>query len=470
MQRSIRVAEVMAVELLNTTENQTFAIRAMTDTIQFLDEDSATEWLFFVCPKKLGELPLLLKVSVIEVINGREIRKDVIIEEHIIVAGVVPIEAEVFKKSGQTFNFQTDVSNMGLSEVPHLAPAPAQAQQPADQNSYAPLLRQAGVMVLIFFVVGGLGIGLFLERTRSEFADALAQSKKKFDTENDRLKDKNDSLTSVNEILRKENEGWTDRLASRTASIAEKGKPKRSKLASRTASIAGKEKPKRSKQLENARSKIATLTKSNDKLAMDIRHLEEENSRLVTANEVLTNANQNLNLDLAETKAKLEGESTVKAALVSEKKQLENDNQILVNKVDMFLAVKVSNINIKEVKVGRNGKDRSTSRRSHKTNLSICFNTEPNEVVPAGEETFYLRIIDPKGTSLDVESLRSDVSNDKPREEGFRYTTAALCNYTNSVTEVCGVWQPDQHFIKGKYTIEVYNKGYLVGADKFDLE
>ncbi len=106
-QRSIRVAEIMAVEMLNVAENQPFAIRGMTETIQFLEVGDFTEWLFYVRPLRLGEFPLLLKVSVIEVINGREVKKDVVIEEHVIVSGEAVEEKEVLKKTGVEVSFQT---------------------------------------------------------------------------------------------------------------------------------------------------------------------------------------------------------------------------------------------------------------------------------------------------------------------------------------------------------------------------
>lgn len=120
--RQIRVAEIMSVELLNVAENQPFAIRAMTETVQFLESDDYTEWLFYVRPLRHGEFPLLLKVSVLEVINGREVKKDVVIEEHVIVSNEAQEETPVLKKSGvevslqQAPAFQSDASHSNAEE------------------------------------------------------------------------------------------------------------------------------------------------------------------------------------------------------------------------------------------------------------------------------------------------------------------------------------------------------------------
>lgn len=100
VQQSIRVAEVMAVEMLNVLESKPFHIRPISDTIQFLDEADYTEWLFYVRPLQEGAFPLLLKISVIEVIGGRELRKDVVIEEQIVVSSAAQEATETFRSAG----------------------------------------------------------------------------------------------------------------------------------------------------------------------------------------------------------------------------------------------------------------------------------------------------------------------------------------------------------------------------------
>ena len=64
--KSIRVSEIMAVSMLNVDETDPpFAIRTLSETVQFLDKDDFTEWLFYVKPIRMGKFPLILRVSVI---------------------------------------------------------------------------------------------------------------------------------------------------------------------------------------------------------------------------------------------------------------------------------------------------------------------------------------------------------------------------------------------------------------------
>jgi len=200
-----------------------------------------------------------------------------------------------------------------------------------------------------------------------------------------------------------------------------------------------------------------------DKLKADVGILTEKNTQLSTEN-------QTLNSSLTETQTRLSEESTAKASLISEKTQLETERQVLSKKVDIASAIRVKNITVKAVDVRSSGKEKSKSRASKVDKLNICFVTEPNEVVPSGEETFYLTVIDPTGATLAVESLGSGIAQDKRNEQEFRYTTTATTNYQNGESNVCGAWQPGQNFVKGKYEVKIFNKGYLVGSGSFNLK
>ncbi len=200
-----------------------------------------------------------------------------------------------------------------------------------------------------------------------------------------------------------------------------------------------------------------------DKLKAEVGILTEKTTQLTAEKETLTSS-------LTETQSRLSEESTAKAALISEKTQLETERQALTKKVDIASAVRVKNITVKAVDVRSSGKEKSKSRASKVDKLNICFLTEPNEIVPAGEEIFYLTVIDPTGATLAIESLGSGIAQDKRNEQEFRYTTSATCHYENGETNVCGAWQPGQNFVKGKYEVKIFNKGFLVGTGSFNLK
>ena len=237
-------------------------------------------------------------------------------------------------------------------------------------------------------------------------------------------------------------------------------------------------------ELETSKNQIAGLIRSNkdykngmaglerqkNEFLAQIEDLKKQVGILTETNTQLTTQNQQLNTSLTETTSKLQEESTAKAALISEKTQLESERTVLAKKVDIASAIRVKNVTVKSVDVRSNGKEKSKSRAGKVDKLNICFTTEPNEVVPSGEENFQIRIVDPTGAPLAIESLGSGVTNDKKAEAEVRFTTTASCQYDNGETNVCGAWQPGQNFAKGKYSVEIYNKGYLVGTGAFNLK
>jgi regulator of replication initiation timing len=217
------------------------------------------------------------------------------------------------------------------------------------------------------------------------------------------------------------------------------------------------------------KSAMANFDKQKKEYLAQIEDLKKQVGILTEQNTQLSEENQQLNSSLGETQSKLKEESAAKASLASEKSNLEAERNKLSKKVDIASAIRVKNIVVKGVDV-KGTKERAKSRAKKVDRLSVCFRTEANEVAPQGEETFYLRIIDPSGSPLSVDERGSGVAQNKRSDEEFRYTTVATCDYSNEETDVCGTWEPGQNFAKGKYKVEVYNKGYLVGTGSFNLK
>ena len=131
--KEVRVAEVMEVELLDPNEQPAFTIRRLNSAEQFLEKNDYTEWIFFVKPLRTGELPLVLRVAVLEIIDEHERKKEIVLEELIRVVADAPEEGEAvtgFQNAGYS------ISTGGVSEGPARIVPPAQpgagvAPQPA---------------------------------------------------------------------------------------------------------------------------------------------------------------------------------------------------------------------------------------------------------------------------------------------------------------------------------------------------
>lgn len=101
--KSIRVSEVMAAQIIDPNANPAFRIRTFSEEIQFVDEEYFTEWLFFVTPLLKGTFSLILKVSVIEMKMGRERKRDIVMEEKVVITTDAVEEEAPFKSADYDF-------------------------------------------------------------------------------------------------------------------------------------------------------------------------------------------------------------------------------------------------------------------------------------------------------------------------------------------------------------------------------
>lgn len=87
---SIRLGNVMQVSLEEGRNGQNFEIKALNNTEQFIFEDDFTEWLFDVKAKAEGTFTLILRVTLIQIIEGFERKKDIVLERNVKTEAIVP--------------------------------------------------------------------------------------------------------------------------------------------------------------------------------------------------------------------------------------------------------------------------------------------------------------------------------------------------------------------------------------------
>ncbi|MCB0643184.1 MAG: hypothetical protein KDC44_16160, partial [Phaeodactylibacter sp.] len=86
--KSIRVSEIMEVEIIDPAKSPNFEIRPMVSKRMFLDKDDYAEWIFFVKPLKIGQHELWLKVSVLEERLDELVQRDLVMKEMIEILAV----------------------------------------------------------------------------------------------------------------------------------------------------------------------------------------------------------------------------------------------------------------------------------------------------------------------------------------------------------------------------------------------
>jgi TonB family protein len=125
--KDIRISDVMGVELVDPGNNA-FEIRTLSDTVQFVEKDLYTEWIFYVKPILEGTFPLVLKISVIEIRNGVERKRNVVLEEKVEILSKTPTEAAAstkFERAGYMMQVAGGTSGDIPGDAKSVQPAPA---------------------------------------------------------------------------------------------------------------------------------------------------------------------------------------------------------------------------------------------------------------------------------------------------------------------------------------------------------
>ena len=121
--------------------------------------------------------------------------------------------------------------------------------------------------------------------------------------------------------------------------------------------------------------------------------------------------------------------------------------------------------------INKKGKEKSTSSRKSVDQIKICFQYGKNDLIPMGDEKIFIKIVDPMGATIFREDQGSGIMTDKDTNTEFRFTMATTFQYNQREGEACGHWNigtdtPE----KGKYLVEIYNRGKRVGTSAFKIK
>lgn len=192
------------------------------------------------------------------------------------------------------------------------------------------------------------------------------------------------------------------------------------------------------KLVEELKAKLAIM---GDRLAQ----LERENVELKDANNKLTSQNQDLNNE--NTKLSLEG------------KRLKN----------LAARLKTSDLSVETLKKQWiTGKEVATNKAKEVESIRISYKLDENNLAEAGERTVFVKVTGPEGvTYSDGDGGIADLSEGKSTK--FTYKTNVVFEKEAKAIAPT-VWKPKSKLAKGKYSIELYTEGYLMGSAVITLK
>ena len=225
-----------------------------------------------------------------------------------------------------------------------------------------------------------------------------------------------------------------------------------------------------SRNLRAARAELENLRTQNGEFLAELEELRAANATLTDNNQRLTTERDLLSSDLQTSRQNNEQLNNERAVLVSERDQLTNTNAELNRKVNVASVIRTNNLVVTGQKQRNSGRWVNRDNAKNVERISVCFNSLDNAVALPSEEVFQVRIINPNGETMSNGAAGSGVLTTDAGEE-VPFTTAATFEFDGAASNHCAAWQLDKgSFPEGNYTVELYNKGFLVGNSALTLK
>lgn len=224
-------------------------------------------------------------------------------------------------------------------------------------------------------------------------------------------------------------------------------------------------------QIQEQRDEIEKLLKAAEKHKNDAYSIYKLRKEAATLREVmktylvtidsLNTLNQTLVAEKEEVKMELSSQR-------QENKQLNDKNEELAKKVEIGSKLKAVDLVSGGQRVKNTTVHRETDRAKRVDKIKTCFTIDRNEVAKAGKKDIYLRIVAPNGEVLSYDQSEKYMFSYEGKE-GL-YTRKEEILYENEELDMCLYWDVLKELMTGKYIVEVYAEGYLMGTTNFELQ
>lgn len=194
-----------------------------------------------------------------------------------------------------------------------------------------------------------------------------------------------------------------------------------------------------------------------------IKQMEDDKMRLQTSIDSLVTVNK----QLYQQRDSVTGELT---NTLQKKQQVDEENQKMKERIDKASILSTANIVSTPIRMTRKGKEDEVKKAKDAEKLRVCFDLLQNKIAPAGETEIAVRIISPDGTTIQLQNLGSGTFKEATTGTDIPYTYNITPDYQNDTKTVCSYWAQTFQFAPGKYSVEVYEKGFLIGQSSFSMK
>jgi myosin heavy subunit len=217
-----------------------------------------------------------------------------------------------------------------------------------------------------------------------------------------------------------------------------------------------------SEELIKERDKVVALMEDLKKSNGDVSKFKTQLTALQSNMKVLIAENDNLkkqNVTLTTQR------DSTRVVLVESKKAnetLTNQNSDLAKTVEKGSVLTVLNTKGAAFKVRSSGKQIETEKASRADILKVSFTIAENKIAKSGDKLYYVQVIDANNNVLGDKKIESFGA------KTLTYSFTTNVKYDNKTIDISQDL-PGKDFVKGAYTVNVFDKAELVSKTSFSL-
>jgi hypothetical protein len=197
-----------------------------------------------------------------------------------------------------------------------------------------------------------------------------------------------------------------------------------------------------------------------------IARAKAELAKLKEMNDLYVNNIDSLNKITAQLKLENQNLSTNLSKEMSKNENLSAENSRLYSKVSAGSILKASNIVTEGLRYKTSGKEVATNKAKQVQKLRTKFVLGENYVIDEGPIDIYLRVYNPDGSVM----ASGNKETFKSKDQDISYTVKETVQYKNTELPVQIMWAKGSQFVNGKYNVEIYHSGVIIGKSQIDLK
>lgn len=196
-----------------------------------------------------------------------------------------------------------------------------------------------------------------------------------------------------------------------------------------------------------------------------IARAKAELAKLKEMNEVYVAHIDSLNVINAQLQQENQSLSTNLSKEMSKNENLSAENSRLYSKVSAGSVLKTFNVVTEGLRYRSNGKEVVTNKAKQVQKIRTNFTLGENPVIDNGALDIYVRVLGPDGAVMSAEKESFKING-----QDMSYTMKETVQYSNKDTPVEIMWAKGSEFVKGKYNVEIYQSGVLIGKSMIELK